>query len=58
MLHYHFNLQYIAATHFHTHIQLLQITCSLIIMAQELHCSLAKEWQDWVQREEWDGFSF
>lgn len=47
----HSNLQYTSSPHFHTHIQLLQITSSLIIMAQELYCSLAKERQDWVQAE-------
>lgn len=54
---YHFNLQYISSPRFYTHIQLLQITCSLIIMAQELYCSLAKERQDCAQTEK-SGMAF
>jgi len=55
---YRSNLQYISSPHFHTHTQLLQMTCSLIIMAQELHSSLAEERQDRVQREESGMFVF
>lgn len=55
---YHSNLQYISSPHFHTRIQLLQITCNLIIMVQQIYCSLAKEHEVFVKRAEWAEFVF
>lgn len=55
---YHSNLQYISSPHFHTRIQLLKITCNLIIMVQQVYSSLAKEHEVFVKRVEWAEFVF